>query len=310
MTPLTQTLYTLAVFAICGTAMAEGLKVAATPPWTMAKDQKLYTLDYSGQGYPGLSCTVEVKPDTYYKLGWKMRCSAPESEASFALGIEVDGRRRFDSYVLTDGWSDYAAYFHSAKGGEVKLRPYANPGQPKTIAVKDLEVTPVTPETFRRNLLPDGDFELSSGVPANWRKTWGTTTNPAVVVSSQDFLSGEKSLEVAFAKGGLQSVQMPVVLGKEVEFKFWAKAESDRALTVSIQAWSPFGHRGEHFYKMDKIKVTPEWREYSCELTVSTDTAKYPDLLDRLMFVSVAGEKDRPGKVRFDGLVFHEVDGD
>ena len=306
----------IAVLAAMGSVMAEDLQITASPPWQEAIDneQKCYTLEYSGQGWPGLSFSPVIKPDNYYMVSWKMKSSVEEKETQFALVAELSGKSGNASYVLTKDWSDYTWYFYSGKASNINLRLNANPGAAKTITLKDVKVTLVTPEMLSQNLLTDGNFENGSGIPANWWKTWDTTVNPAVISGSQGFISGEKSMEVNFAaqdKGvaGIQCIQMPAVPGKEFEFKFWAKSESDYAISMSLQAWSQFGHTGEHFYKFEKFKITPEWKEYSLRATIPTDVAKYPDLKDQVMFISITGEKGQTGKVWFDDMLFREIAG-
>ena len=75
-------------------------------------------------------------------------------------------------------------------------------------------------------------------------------------------------------------------------------------MEAAIQAWSAFGHQGDHFYKIGRFKITPDWKEYSLQALVPADAVQYPDLQDRVLFVSLEGTKTEDGKVWFDDVSF------
>ena len=303
--------------ATFGTLLAEDLQIAAEKPWQETADNgaKCYALDYSGQAQPGLSFPMTIKPDSYYTVSWKMKGSIQEDSGVFGIELILGGKTETAEYVLTKDWSEYVLYFYSEGASDAKIRLRLNPGKPKTIAIKDIKAGPVTAEQFTKNLLPDGNFESASGIPSNWVRSGSSNINPAKIVTQQGFISGEKSLEVAFIKQaegqcGIQSIFLPVVPGKDYEFNFWAKAERPQMLSVSMDVIGFTRKVGvAHFYKRDDFKVTPEWKAYSFKTTeIPSDIAQFPDLQNRLLIIHIRWEeKDQDGKVWFDDMSFHET---
>ena len=308
-------LASFAFFAALGMAFAQDLTINPVAPWHTlnANGQKIYSIDYSGLGWAGIDVKAAVRTDTYYKLSWRMKGSVEDPEAFFGLEIKMNGKNGYQSYVLTGDWSEYDAYFHTGPASSVNLRLYTNPSPAKNIQINDIRLVEQNPSDFGRNILPDGEFEDSVGIPANWHKSWGADVNSAKIVHSQDFISGEHSLEVEFpmqAKGhpGIQSILMPVTPGKENELKFWAKAPSEYTISVSIDSWVLLGqHKDAHFWKGQSFKISQNWKEYSFKVEIPSDISKYPDLEQRMVRVLIQGEKDHAGKVCLDGMIFHEL---
>ncbi len=302
----------MAIVIIGGVAIAEDLKITVTPPWQEVVDngQKCYTLDYSGKDYPNLSLSVPVEADSYYRLSWDMSSSIADEEAKSVLNI--DSNRKCTYIVpLSQGWNRYVGYFYndSAKEAKLLLRPNP-PSLAKRIEVKNLKFEKLKPESFTANLLPDGNFENSSGHTGIFE--CNADPNLVSVVSGQDFISGEKSLCLSFPQqekvSNVTTIYLPVIPGKEFVFKFFAKADSEYTVRTTFSLWSPYGHQGKHFWKKETFKLSPEWKEYSMTATMPTDAAEYPDISDRMLAITIHGSDKQAGKTYFDEMEFKQVE--
>jgi hypothetical protein len=302
------------IFTLPGNGLADELKITLQPPWQMLKDaggSVEYALKYPGTGWPSLTSATPLKPDCHYMLKWRMKSSIADVSAPFIAVIDAGVTYNF-SYLLTPGWSQYAAYFYSDTATAARLRLYINPGEAKEIQVRDLQLIPVTAEMFTGNLLPDGDFESGSGFPANWTKTYGTTVNPAAIIESQNFLAGTGSMVLSACEqnkgtAGINSVYLPVIPGKRFELTFWAKADADMSLAANVDGWSPVKHTGKHFYKGEKVKLSPEWRQYSITVDIPASLSEYPDLNSRMMRLSFTIPQSKTKEVWIDGVIFRQI---
>ena len=301
----------MAIVIIGGATIAEDLKITVTPPWQEVVDngQKCYTLDYSGKDYPVLSMSVPVEADSYYRLSLDMSSSVADEVAKSVLNIDSNRKCTY-IFPLSQGWNRYVGYFYSNALGEAQLRLRPDPSQPKKIEVKNLKFEKLKPESFTANLLPDGNFENSSGHTG----TFECNADPKLVsvVSGQDFISGEKSLCLSFPQqekvSNVTTIYLPVIPGKEFVFKFFAKADSDYTVQTTLSLWSPYGHQGKHFWKKEIFKLSPEWKEYSMTATMPTDAAEYPDISDRMLAITIHGSNKQAGKTYFDEMEFKQIE--
>ncbi len=303
---------------VAGMALrAAELQITPQSPWRAVKEgsgKTGYALQYSGKGWANLGISAAVKPETHYRLTWMMKSTVEDKTGSMQLGLDAGGNHNY-SYALSSGWSAYTAYFFSGKADTVKLRLYTNPGEPREINVKDIQLTAVTPEMLASNLLSGGDFENCSGLPVDWGKSYGTPSLMAKISENQDFLSGKQSMEMEIdmagadkGNGGITSIYLPVIPGRKFEFTFWAKADAETTISASIDCWSPVKHTGKHFYRSERFKVTTEWKSFTVTLPISTDIAAYPDLQNQLTRLSLSWNKTVPAKVLIDGATFRQVE--
>lgn len=290
---------------------AEDLNLVASPGWTESAEGQTagYMLNFPGKGWYNITFSESVAPNTFYRLSWKLGSSEEEKEANFELSLDIGGKAGGFFYVINSEPSDCVAYFYSGDATSVSGKFVVHRGGAKSISLSEVKLTAVSPQELGENLIPEGSFEHSRGIPANWRSMVGDDSSPCVIGDSQNFLSGERSMEVSLAEGqrNFRSVQMPVEPGKDVELKFWAKAEHETLLSVALQAWSPFGHRGEHYYKLEKIRIGTDWQEYVINVNVSDDISRFPDLEEKMMFVCIEGEASQDVKVWFDDFSFKNI---
>jgi len=296
-------------------ALGENPAIVAEQPWA-AQDEantQVYSIVYPGTNYPALAFTVDTAPDAFYKIEFMMKAQEAGPD-QVVLAFDGPLGKGNTQYPLAKEWSVYSTYLFSGNGGAFNFRLYLNPGPVRNIQVKSISATKLSPEDLKANLLPNGDFERQDGITSSWTKSWGVVDYPASIVPSEGFLSGERSMAIDFkpqADGspvGIQSIQMPVALGKEYEIKFWAKAEQEFPINVDTQTWSVYGHKEKHFWKRDVFKITPEWKEYSLRVAISSDLAQYPDLSAKTVFFYIgAVAKDQKCRVLFDDVNFKQV---
>lgn len=292
-------------------AMADNLKITADPKWQEITEngQKCYNLDYSGKDYPVLSTFVPVNAGSYYRLSWDMSSSVADEEAKAVLNIDSNRKCAY-IYPMTQGWSHYVGYFYSDAPGEAQLRLRPDPSQPKKIEVKNLKFEQLKPESFTADLLPDGNFENSCGHTSTFQRN--TDPDLVSVVNGQDFISGEKSLCLAFSlrekAAKVTTIYMPIIPGKEFVFRFYAKSDSDYSIRTTLSLWSPYGHQGKHFWKKETFKLSPEWKEFSMTATMPTDETEYPDLSDRMMAITIHGSDNQAGEIYFDDMEFKQIE--
>lgn len=288
-------------------AAAQPLAAGPGAPWQEVNPdgQKAYKILYPGKDYPSLVMSAPVAPGRCYKLSWEAKGSTAAPGPVLGCKIAVNGKYGQRDYPVSAEWNTYAFYFYSGNLDKVPLWLIALPGAANELNVRKLELNEVTPSDFADNLVTESNFENCTGLPVCWTSVDKAAKSIVSVGGAEGFVSGEKTMQLEFTgKAGIQSLQMPVVLGKEFEFKFWAKADKEHVINVSVQAWSMFGHQGDHFYQFASFKITPEWQEYTVKVKISEDLVKYPDLVDRLMFVGIYNADNQSGKVWLDDISF------
>lgn len=303
----------IASLALCVLAPgATGLELKARAPWKTAAEGE-FTVDYMGKGWPGLvGHAPETRDNVFYKLSWEGK-SEDGIPHTFVL-VDYKGEKSKNLYIH---WSPtgtdqkYVHYFSGRSGVAPEILFSMNPGPGGKVSVKHVKLEEIAPSALAENLLPDGDFESGNTVPTGFSRIDGENGTPfrgMAIVPGPAFLSGTKSLELAPEAGEkfvVLSSYLPVVPGKKVELRFWAKAEQDIVLRVVINFAGRINKGGPHLYTDRRFKITEQWQEYILEFDVPGDTARYPSLLDgmaRLHF-----DLDTPAhsnKVYFDHMEF------
>lgn len=304
----------ISLFFMIWQVLAMEPQVRVLKPWKNIDDNgvRCFILEHSGKSRPRLSFSAGIKPDTFYKVTWKLKSSVLDSLPSLFLEIKLNKELYLQHYHLSREWSNYTGFFYSDSAVKANLSLSVYLPASKKIMVKDLAIEEIAPNgNLTKNILPDGNFENSTQFSKNWNAGPAAVKNINVISTAQPFIAGEKSMELRFdGRGsgtGVKSIQLPVIPGKEIELKFWAKAERQYVITGGFQAWLAMGHKGKHFFKRKQFRVTPEWKEYSIKGKISEDFQEYPDLKSRLVFIFFDGSKGQPCKVWFDDVKFHQV---
>ncbi len=299
----------LAFHAALGAAEPAALAIQITPrpPWTRSGD-RAFALRYSGSGWPTLQITAPWERNTFYRVDFEAKADVAEKFMSLKV---KGGRERNYKWRCSDGWSAYRMYIYAGEGGIQSLSLLPEPGPPAAVELRNLAVTPMTEQELQVNLLPDGDFESGSPIASHWLAAYKTEPFPGSIVRNTDYLAGEKNLRIAFAgqektRPGLESLFLPMRPGKRYRLSFWARSTGDDATVSAIVDTFALNHAGSHFYQQKRFIADRQWREFSVDVAIPTDTVKYPDLLEetgRIRFHAVNAD---PQTVLFDDIRFAE----
>lgn len=116
------------------------------------------------------------------------------------------------------------------------------------------------------------------------------------------------TLEFTGGKGKeLRSRPLPVRIGKTYRLKFSAASVKGKAgAAAGIQFWSPFGHKGKHFYRQTRLALIETPQDFSIEITVPP-ASEAPDAADGVVLLNFySGEEN--AVIRIDALSFREVE--
>jgi len=294
---------------------AEELKLAPDSQWKSSSDagKPCYVLDCKGDGSsPGVALEKQLEAGSFYSLSWKLKGSGDDAVFKAALNIDV-GAKAVYKYQFGTQWTECCAYFKSDDAKAAALKISVNDSSKGRAYLKDVELRKLSPKDLRANLLPDGNFERSKGVSSVWSPEAQQMPlgSEMQVLNSQDFLYGERILSISIdgAPASVRSIQLPVITGQNYELRFWAKASCKAGLNATLQAWSPFGHKGKHFHRGMKFSLGTEWREFSFTFEIPSKIDDYTDLRDGLMFIVLGVSKcDNPVSVMLDDISFRQED--
>ena len=252
----------------------------AAKPWHETA-KGTYSINYPGKGWPMLERTLELKPETFYRVTLEARSEGgtPACNLIFRRG---DGVTVFNSIIPTSDWSRQTFWFYSRNAKTAKLQCTFDPkGGAGKIAVRDIRTEEVS-DPASGNVMPDADFEQNTA-PLFWRAHRKGTVAP-VLAESGDFLTGVRSLQfTSSGNSGIISGKIPVIPGKTYRLSFWAKASVPAGLTAEFSLWDPAGnHKPQHFHSGAQVKIDSGWKKYEVSIPVPSDAGTYPDLAERM----------------------------
>jgi len=295
----------------------EEIKPLPDPQWKAASDagRPCYVLDCKGDGSsPCVAIEKPLEPGAFYSLSWKLKGAGAGEDAPSKASLQIDvGAKALYKYQFGAQWTVCYAYFKSDDAKAAVLKIAVSDSSKGKAYLKDMELKKLSPKDFRANLLPDGNFELSKDVSSVWSSEAQQMPPGSAMklLNSQDFLYGERTLSISSdgAPASVRSIQLPVVPGQKYELRFWAKASCKAGLNATLQAWSPFGHKGKHFHRGMKFSLGTEWREFSFKFEIPAKIEDYSDLRDGLMFIVLGLSKcDNPVSVMLDDISFRQED--
>lgn len=301
-------LFALAIGAAFCVSAAE-LAMDPQTPWK--KTAEGYSIDYSGSGWTSLSKKVFVEGGKFYRFSWEGRLDGSELP-KIQIVFTANGKNSYSPILLTDAWAAQTAYYYAKESTELLVRIALDPGKGGKILVRNTAWDELTPEQLKANLLPNGDFENGVAGISHWLNLRETLSLPLRIVGGQNFLNGEKSLEMdlpAREKGvwGVKSRSLPIEAGKIYTFSFWAKASAPMGILGGVSIWAPTGHNGKHFNQIRSFKLETEWKEFSWDVTIPADAAEYPDVADCMAeLVLMTWNADQTGKIWFDDISFRQ----
>ena len=300
-----KTLFTLTLCAGI-LAGAADLNWKGGAPWEKAENGE-FTIDYQNKGWPSLSSKQEVKAGNFYKVTFECKRDGESVPAVYLHAKDGNGSKPFGISCCTfDTWTTQCAYFPAVKDGSFTVIWGFNPLAAAKVTVRNGKFEEVTPEMMKQNLVLNGNFEDETVKGAAFWKNlnWKNKSFPGKIVTGQDFMDGEKSLELPFGSG-IKSVSIPMQKGKKYQLTFWAKGTKDAVITAYLSLWGIRGHKGKHFYKGRKFKLGPSWKQYQFEITIPTDEETYPDLKDGTGEISISVKGD-DGKYYLDDISYCE----
>lgn len=281
--------------------------------WTK-ESPSVFRANYPGRGWAGMYWKCEVEPHSYYQISCEAKSSSKEG-AVLGISVALENIREHASATFQIGseWTPCVFYFYSRDSRSAICRPHIIGQKKVELRLQNLRIRPVTLLDFKKNLIPDSDFEKSGALPNFWRKIWNAKKDYATIVPNEAFPAGRKNLKVSFVPAsvepsGIRSHMLPVLPGRTYRWSFWAKTEQNYRVTCAIHLWPQFGTlTGKHIYQIRKFVLSPEWREYSLEFTVPMENSS--DLPpDRTVFLQITGEPSSEGVVLLDQTNFYEID--
>jgi len=303
----------LGLIAICAACAmgAQSLSITPVPPWHETAP-KAYAGDESSRASDGrLNVSLaSADGDSFYRFAWTMSSSLGGPDSSIVFMVPNGSQTSYCEFSSSSKAGLCYEYVYLPKATSLNMGFYFAPGPPRSVEIRGFSVAKLASKDLEGNLLIDGDFESCGERPAIWTRRYKTKRTDMSIVPNPEFLAGKRCMAVDFKAesgngemGGIESVRLPVVLGREYELSLWAKAEKDFAIDVGVQAWSAFGHKGGHFYKNKDFKVSQGWKLLSMTVEVPSDISKYPDLADRTLSINIAGVKgEDETRVLFDNI--------
>lgn len=289
-------------FCIGGIAMDVPLQIT-TRSSRWKHENNVYTLRQVEKGRDRLVIHFSPEESTWFRFDWAMRYSDADPSARAGVRIERDGKMGRFQFPATTKWERHTLYFSAKNAKSVKIDITLLQCNAGDFQIRDCKITTLGQKPFSLQLFSGGENDTEDLPFRFCLKTTGIK-----IVSSNAFLTGEKALEVESqntAQALLQTVPLPVLPGKEYLLKFWAQSASVKAMAMSISCWSPWRHRGKHFYKRKVIKLDKECQEFSLSVKIPDDCSAVPDLQDgvNIVFESLKGER---GKILLNDISFAE----
>lgn len=229
------------------------------------------------QGTASLVVKAPLKPETFYVIDWEARGSLPGSDGQGQFILELDNKV-FPSFEIGKEWNHYRCWFYSGSKNSGNFVIYLRGGQEQTLEVRDITLTELSPEDYRKGFL--FDFEKDNTLPGLWTRSWRQKTFAASVVKS-DFINGETSMKLISdgTEASISSTCFPMVPGAKYKVSFWAKGSANGSLLFIFNSNNQrlSGNQPPINLLRKDCAIETQWKEYSFEVTFPTDLKKYPN---------------------------------
>ena len=301
----------LALFAagmIPAIMFATDFTLRVNAPWKKTAENAA-AIDYDGRkAWPHLwlKTTEPLKPDTFYRITFEAKSSAPEQIfCGFEPILNAKKQRIYHKFFPAADFRKYTFYFNSGKKPETGTpNIYFNPAKPFQMEVKNIQLDEMTEGSLLgKDLLPCGNFE--EGNPFHPYKK--AIKDYLKIVDSAEFLCGENSLLLDCRGKSIEIISdlLPVVPGKEIEVKFYAKSADAAQVRLILDFGSGFG--GKHYYLSAKFRLENDWKEFSHKFKISEDFKTYPVLHRSLANLRIGGQAVPAGgnaEIYLDGISY------
>ena len=257
-------------------------------PWkTIAPNE--FTINYDGVGNrPSLLGKIPLmKAGTFGKITWEGKvgdtCSKNMVHINFPSGKK---HIRFKWCPGTE-YAEHTIFFYCAEEETPEFSFYIDPGVGENLSIRNVKFEEIPESKMNQNLIPDGDFEKNS-IPSFFQRHNGKNYESGNIVSSPAAFSGRKSFQIQGSANQdvvFISDRMPAIPGKTAVLTFWAKTDAEAPLRVVMNMYGLLNFGGKHLYADKTFEIGTDWKEYTFEFPIPTDTATYPALNDKLLFL-------------------------
>ena len=256
--------------------------------------------------------SFRAKPDTFYRFTFQLNTNSP----CRIVILTTQSKRVSYVFIPIRRNSHFATlYFYSQNAdpiiGRLFLDQLSGSAQ---LEIKNFQLQRLSESDLKENLFPNGDFENETG--ADFLKPNSNNSRPVIgkIVSSPDFFEGKKSFEMAFGNSDqenkLASHYLPMIPGKRMELKFWAKSTGEQKLAVIMNTIPRSGtwHKGKHLYLNKPFTLDGEWRAYTLSFQPGTDFDNIPDLKRHLLKLQFFAPEKGKGEIWLDNVEYRICD--
>lgn len=200
-----------------------------------------------------------------YGCSLEVRSGGTDGKTLLKLVLQPDKpaekfRREYETKEFSETWRTLSGYLVMPEDGTANVSVYAQGPSPAEIQVRKLRLT----------ALPENDLAVlklktEENLALQWRMEWDFRNQPPCLslVPCEEHIEGGFALKSAPRKGirvAVESIPLPALENTDYECSLWMKADVEMGIAVFVDGWVS----GEkHWYKLQKFRVTDEWREYS-----------------------------------------------
>ena len=196
-----------------------------------------------------------------YGCSLEVRSGGTDGKTLLKLVLQPDKpaekfRREYETKEFSETWRTLSGYLVMPEDGTANVSVYAQGPSPAEIQVRKLRLT----------ALPENDLAvLKLKTEENLALQWSMQWEPPCLslVPCEEHIEGGFALKSAPRKGirvAVESIPLPALENTDYECSLWMKADAEMGIAVFVDGWVS----GEkHWYKLQKFRVTDEWREYS-----------------------------------------------
>lgn len=200
-----------------------------------------------------------------YGCSLEVRSGGTDGKTLLKLVLQPDKpaekfRREYETKEFSETWRTLSGYLVMPEDGTANVSVYAQGPSPAEIQVRKLRLT----------ALPENDLAVlklktEENLALQWRMGWDFRNQPPCLslVPCEEHIEGGFALKSAPRKGirvAVESIPLPALENTDYECSLWMKADAEMGIAVFVDGWVS----GEkHWYKLQKFRVTDEWREYS-----------------------------------------------
>lgn len=298
-------------FALLGTLVTATLAASdfkvenIQNPW-QKKGPAVFEIQGNKPEKSALVFSIRPQAGAFYRFSFQVNT---QSACRIAILATQKGTASYLFFPVKPGIRFATTYLYAQNDAPIIGRLYLDQTEGATrVEVKDFKVAKLTEEELAGNLFPDGEFENGTG--ADFLKTNSNNSKPVVgeIVPSPDFFAGEKSLELAFGNPGVENKlathYLPMIPGKKMQLKFWAKSTGKHKLTVIMNTIPRIGavHKGKHLFLTKPFTLDEEWKEYTLTFVPGENYDAVPDLKCHLLKLQFFTPEKESGKIWLDNV--------